>query len=326
MKWIVMMMVVLMALSSARGAELSAAEKRAVNDANEYVMRGNQFVEKNSLPRAKSEYERALKMFPKHLDALYNLAVVCEKLKQMDEAIGHYKRYLELMPNDADVWTQLGVRYDEGNQRAEAKQAYEKALACDANFGRAHHNLGVLLKEDGEMEAAQKHLETFVNLEEKAGRRNGDAYYSLGVCHFAQGKLPEAKRLLQKALDDDPSVPYYNNAMGDIYAAGKDFEAALVCYKKAIAKDDKYAHAYSGMGDAYRNLKQAADAAKAYEKALQLRPDYHLIHFKLGLLHEESAPATAIKHFEKYLASGKKLEFAKDARERIEKLKQPKKQ
>lgn len=321
-----LMIVMVMAACVARGQELSAAEKRTLNEANEYVGRGNAFMEKNSTARAKTEYERALKIFPKHLDALYNLAVACEKLKQFDEAVNAYKRYLELKPNDADVWTQLGVRHEENNQRAEAKAAYEKALASDPDFGRAHHNLGVLLKETGEMDAAQKHLETFVRLEEKAGRRNGDAYYSLGVFFFTLGKLPDAKRFLQKALDQDPSIPYYNNAMGDIYAAGRDFEAALVCYKKAVDKDDKYVFAYSGMGDAYRQLKQPDKAVKAYEKALQLRPDYHLIQFKLGLLYEESSPTVAIIHFEKYLASGKNLEFATATKEKIEKLKQPKKQ
>ncbi len=322
---IIMMVVALMALCAARGEELTEADKRAVSEANEYFVRGNEFMERNSLPRAKAEYQRALRIFPRHPNALYNLAVACEKLNQPDEAISTYKRYLELKPNDADVWTQLGVRYDEKNQRIEAQAAYEKALASDPDFGRAHHNYGILLKEAGKMDEAQKHLETFVQLEEKAGRHNGDAYYSLGVLHLTRGRLPEAKRFLQKALDEDPSIPYYNNAMGDIYAAGKDLEAALVCYRKAVDKDEKYAPAYSGMGDAYRQLKQADRADKAYRQALQLRPDYHLIYFKLGLLNEESDPATAIKHFEKYLTSGKNLEFEKPAKEKIEKLKRPSK-
>lgn len=309
-----------------RAQALSAADKHAIEEANEFVSRGNLFMEKNSHARAKVEYEKALKIFPRHLDALYNLAVAFERLNQNDDAIATYRRYLDLKPDEADVWTQLGVRYDETGKHADAQAAYEKALALNPDFGRAHHNLGVLLKEQGRLDAAQKHLETFVRLEEKrGGEQNGDAYYSLGGLYLQMGKLKEAKQMLQKALDVDPSIPYYNNAMGDAYMAEKDYGAALVCYRKAADKDEKYAPAYSGMGDAHRLLKETDKALKAYQKALELRPDYNLINFKLGLLYADTNPAQAIKHLEKYLASGKNPEFQKEAKEKIEQLKQTKK-
>jgi Tfp pilus assembly protein PilF len=130
--------------------------------------------------------------------------------------------------------------------------------------------------------------------------------------------------LLQKSIDSDPSIPYYNNAMGDIYLAEKRPDDALVYYRKAIEKDEKYAPAYSGMGDAYRQLGDVGKAADAYRKALGLRKDYAVVHYKLGLLYEDTDPAQAIKHFENYLASGKTLEFQSEAKAKIEKLKQAK--
>jgi tetratricopeptide (TPR) repeat protein len=314
----------LLIATSLMAADLSDADKHAVAEANKFVERANQFVHDSSLPRAKSEYLKALKIFPKHLDALYNLAIVCEKLGQNDEAVEHFQRYLEIRPNDADVWTQLGVRYDETGKKAEAQAAYEKALAINPDFGLAHHNLGVLLKEQGKFDAAQQHLLTFVKLEEAAGRQNGDAYYSLGNLYLARGQIKDAKLALQKALDADPTVPYYNNAMGDVYLAEKQVDLAISAYRKALEKDPKYAPAYSGLGDAYRQQGDREKAAEAYRKALDLRRDYPIVHYKLGLLFEDTNPAEAIKHFENYLASGKNLEFQTEARTRIEKLKQAK--
>jgi tetratricopeptide (TPR) repeat protein len=301
--------------------ELSERDKHAVAEADKFVERGNQFEKNGSLPRAKAEYQKALKAFPRHLDALYNLAIACEKLNQRDEAIETYKRYLEIKLGDADVWTQLGVLDDVSGQKAEAQAAYEKALAINPKFGRAQNNLGVLLEEQGKLDDAQKHLEAFVQIEEQAGRPNGDACYSLGCLYLARGRVKDAKILLQKALDDDPSIPYYNNAMGDVYLAEKRPDLALVHYKKAVEKNEKYALPYSGMGDAYRQLKDTDKAAQAYRKALELRPDYALVHYKLGLLYEDSNPGEAIKGFEKYLASGKNLEFQKEATEKLHKLK-----
>ena len=64
------------------------------------------------------------------------------------------------------------------------------------------------------------------------------------------------------------------------------------------------------------------EAAESYRKALELRSDYGLVHYKLGLLYEDNQPAEAIKEFEKYLASGKNTgEFVTEAKSKIEKLK-----
>lgn len=303
----------------------SDSDKHAVAEANKFVERGNRFEKDGSLARAKTEYQKALKIYPRHLDALYNLAIVCEGLNQKDEAIETYKKYLEIKPDDADAWTQLGVLYDQSGKKTEAEIAYEKALAANPKFGRAHHNLGVLLEEMGRLDDAQQHLETFLKIEEDGGRPTADAFYSLGCLYLARGRTKDAKLLLQKSLDDDPSVSYYNNAMGDVYLSEKQPDVALVYYNKAIQKDWKYAPAYSGIGDAYRQLKNVEKAAQAYGRALDMRPDYAMVHYKLGLLYEEAKPAEAIKHFEKYLSSGKNLELQKDAADRLDKLKQAKK-
>ena len=308
-------------MATAHAADAAGPDKGALVEANKFFERGNKFVESGSLPRAKQEYEKALKIYPKHLDVLYNLGVVCERLGQKGEAIDQYKRYLEIKADDADVWTQIGVLYDETGGKKEARTAYEKALTVNPKFGRAHHNLGVLLKEEGDLKAAEEHLATFVKLEEAAGRQNGDAYYSLGILYLQELREKDAKMLLQKAIDIDPSVPHFNNAMGDIYLVEKRPDLSIIYYQKAIEKDPKYALAYSGLGDAYAQLKERDKAVTAYHKALDLRPDYALVYYKLGLLYQDDKPAEAIKQFEKYLESGKSIQYRDEVAAKIEALK-----
>src|SRR5579863_6844108 len=114
---------------SARAADAGAQDKGAIAEATKYFDRANKFVESGSLPRAKQEYEKAIKLYPKYLDAYYNLGVVCEKLGQKGGAIDEYKKYLEIKADDADVWNQIGVLYDETGSKMEARDAYGKALA-----------------------------------------------------------------------------------------------------------------------------------------------------------------------------------------------------
>ncbi len=298
------------------------AQTEIPESARKLFERGNEFVKKASLPRAKVEYLKALKAHPPFKDALYNLAVVCEQLGQPDEAVTYYRQYLELSPTSADVWTQLGVLCDTTGRKAEAEAAYRKALEGNPKFGRAHHNLGVLLEEQKQYAEARTHLENFVKLEEAAGRKNGDAYFSLGVFHLHRGRVREAKMLLQKSLDIDPTVVHYNNAMGDVYLAEKNPEVAAIHYRKAIEKDAKFALAYSGLGDTCRQLGQVESASENYRKALELRADYDVVHYKLGLLYEEKQPAEAIKHFEKYLQSGTNLQYQDEVQSKLTVLKQ----
>jgi tetratricopeptide (TPR) repeat protein len=292
-------------------------EPRGLAEANKFAARGNQFAQKSSLTRAKVEYEKALKVFPGHLDALYNLAVVCDRLGQKEDALKHYRHYVELRPNDADVWTQIGVIHDEAGRRTQAWAAYEKAIAADSKFARAYHNLGVSLKEDGQFAEAERNLAQFVKLEEEADLPAGDGYYSLGILYLETQRVKDGKLLLQKALDADPSVPHYNNAMGDVYLVEHEPALAITSYNKALEKDAQYAPAHSGLGDAYAQLGQRDKAAAAYRRALELRSDYAIVHFKLGKLFEATDPATAIKHFENYLKSGKNPQFQGEARARV---------
>jgi tetratricopeptide (TPR) repeat protein len=308
-------------VSIAKAEDTSTQDKAAISEANKFVERGNRFVQGGSLSRAKQEYEKAVKTYPKHLDALYNLAITCERLGQKGEAIDDYKRYLAIKGNDPDAWTQLGLLYDDVGSKDDARHAYEKALEADPKFGRAHHNLGVLLKEQGDLKGAEMHLTTFVKLEEEAGHQNGDAYYSLGILYLQELRDKEAKAAIQKAIDIDPSVPYFNNALGDIYLFEKQPDLSIVCYQKAIEKDPKYALAYSGLGDAYAQMKDRDKALGSYRKALELRPDYALVYYKLGLLYEDNNPAQAIKQFEKYLQSGKTPQYRDEVAAKIEALK-----
>jgi superkiller protein 3 len=299
-----------------------ANDPQAAAEANKFVERGNEFVQKNSLPRAKAEYQRALREFPGHVDALYNLAIVQERLGETNAAVATYQRYLELKPAEADVWTQLGLLHEAAGDKTAAAADYRKAIAGNPQFSRAHHNLGVLLQEQGATDEARQHLQTVVQLAEQAGQPNGDAYYSLAVLELGQLRVKEAKQLLQKALNVDPSVPWYNNAMGDVYLLEKQPGMALAHYEKAVEKDPKNAVYYSGLGEARAAQGDRVKAVAAYRKALELRPDYAVVHFKLGLLYEATEPVTAIKEFESYLVSAKNTSHKEDVSQRLAKLKE----
>jgi tetratricopeptide (TPR) repeat protein len=79
------------------------------------------------------------------------------------------------------------------------------------------------------------------------------------------------------------------------------------------------------MGDVHAARAEIEKATASYRKALEIRPDYAVVHYKLGRLLEETDPAGAIKHFENYQQSGKNLQYSDDVQQRLESLREKQK-
>ncbi len=149
-------------------------------------------------------------------------------------------RYMEkavvLLPNNSKVQSNLGLLYESQNDKVHARQAYEKALSIDSNNPLVLNNLAYLLTGDGGdldlalsyARSAKEKLPEFVEISDTIGwiylKKNllTDAAYEFQLAaskapgnaeyryHFAmalnrQGKLKEATRECQAAMDDNPA-------------------------------------------------------------------------------------------------------------------------
>jgi len=79
-----------------------------------------------------------------------------------------------------------------------------------------------------------------------------------------------------------------------LYAKGlpllwkEDYDKALSYFEEAVKKDSLYANAYFLIGYCNAQLGRYPDAFDAYKKAIQIRPDFVLAHFFLGLIYSEA--------------------------------------
>jgi len=88
--------------------------------------------------------------------------------------------------------------------------------------------------------------------------------------HYRGGRLAEAVKAYNQALQIDPENPVAWNNKGLILAVAGNFDEALKCHMKAVELDSGHVDAISNVGMAHTKLENYDEAMKWYDKALAL--------------------------------------------------------
>ena len=283
---------------------LSGDRLRDLRRANTRVERGNEFMRQGLERSAEREYEAALNLFPEHVDALYNLAVVYTKTGRKDEAKGAYERLVRIHPGSADARTALGDLHAEAGEAAKAEGLYRDAIEANPRFGRAYNNLGFLLQKQGRRQEATEAFAKYAELEGRKEKPDPYAFYNLGCALLEAGEPSRAKESLLKAADLLPDDHLVNNALGNVYVVQGLYTQALLRFRRAQQAEPEYPPVWEGLGDVYAARNEPERAIEMYRHALRLREDYPGVHFKLGNLLRARDPAGALLHFRAYLRYG----------------------
>ncbi len=85
------------------------------------------FGEKREYVKAIENYDRALELDPKYLDAWYNKGLALSNLKKYEEALTCYDRALELDPKYLEAWNNKGQLLKQLGRKDEAEKCFQKA-------------------------------------------------------------------------------------------------------------------------------------------------------------------------------------------------------
>jgi tetratricopeptide (TPR) repeat protein len=113
--------------------------------------------------------------------------------------------------------------------------------------------------------------------------------------------LDAAIACYRKALALDPKNAAAHNNLGSVLCDGKrDYDAAIACFRAVITLDPKYATAHNNLGNALRNKGQADEAIACYRQAIALDPKDATAHNNLGsVLQDKGQLDEAIACFHK---------------------------
>ena len=142
------------------------------------------------------EFQRAVWLNPRAIDAHYNLGATLDRLGRFDQAVASFRRCLRLSPR----WAQ------------------------------ARANLGVSLANLGDCEQAEKELRHALRLAPKAV----EIHYSLGNALASQAKWDEALRAFQRALALRADFAQAHYGAGNVLRQQEQYHEALAAYDRAL--------------------------------------------------------------------------------------------
>ena len=151
-----------------------------------------------NLDNAIAQYKAALKLNPKHLDAMFRLGWVDVQARQYDDAIATFQRYLKATNNSVQGYNNLALAYEAAGRFEDAEQNYKAGIARDPQFQGCRLNYGLMLARRGQVDPAIAQLSAVL--------APAAVHYNLGSVCEQQGRTEEAKAYYRKALELDPKL------------------------------------------------------------------------------------------------------------------------
>jgi tetratricopeptide (TPR) repeat protein len=237
--------------------------------ANQLFAQGLQLHSQGQLEQAMAAYEQALKLAPRHFQALHHVGIGAFQMGDPGLAEHFIRSALAINPDVAEAHSNLGNALKEQQLFEDALQSYEAALALQADDADTYYNRGVVLQ------ALQRREEALDSYERALALNPGDeqAWNNRAVVLKDLGRYEAALESVDRVLALNARNVQALSNRGNILNDCGDAEAALGAYERALELFPDYAEAWYNRGRALQSLERQEDAVQSYGKALALNPN-----------------------------------------------------
>jgi tetratricopeptide (TPR) repeat protein len=250
---------------------------------------------RGDLEAAESSYESLLKLAP-HLGPAYNnLGAFYLRQKEYKKAVEVLERGLKVDPKMSSASALLGISLYEMGDYNSARHPLEVALRANPKDDNAELFLANDLIKMNDWDAAATHLRQIVQRQPN----NQEVWYLLGKVHM---KLSEAA--LGKLNEIDPNSIWVHEVSGEIMESMKNYDGALIEYKKAVELAPQQPGFHYALGNAYWSLQSWDAATQEFKQELAIDPSNCMSQWKLGniVLEQHQDFNEALDHVNKALA------------------------
>ena len=245
--------------------EAKAALAKNADDPVAHLNAGVVLLGMRKLDAAKFEFQESIRSKPDYALAYVNLAGLLDDLRDHQGAVAMYKKAIALQPNDVNAHYNLGVSYGEMRDYVSAIREYREAKRLDPSRLDVRQNLGSALMHS-DPGAAITELRELAAL----APDYPVCHRCLGSALSRVGRMQEAEKEFRIAMSQDPADPGVHVQVGGIREFEKNYDAALVEYRKAAALNDP--EAYGKIGRVLLLKKDFPAAIKTLRQAEQFEP------------------------------------------------------
>jgi len=264
---------------------------------------------RGDLAAAVANYESLLQMAPRLGPAYNNLGSLYLRQREYKKAADVLEKGLKIDPKMFSAAALLGIsRYEMGDY-AGARAPLEAALRGNPQDNNAELILANDLIKLGELDLAANHL---TRLSERQPR-NQEIWYLLGKVHMTL-----SEQALSKLNEIDANSVWAHEISGEIMESMKNYDGALMEYKKAVEMAPEQAGTHYMLGNAYWSLSMWEAATEQFRAELVNAPMNCQAQWKLGniVLEQHASSEEALADVEKALALCPKLMAARVDRAR----------
>jgi tetratricopeptide (TPR) repeat protein len=223
-----------------------------------YVYRGDKYYKQNQPQKAIGAYLKALKYYPGHYKARYNLASIYVSYEDYYAALDSYEKALEIKP------TLINARIDYAIVLSEATFNYDKAIE--------EYNKAIELK------PKWVYIPFVVNVKNTYKHNRGVAYYNLGLAWRGKSLLAgertfKSRQYLENAVEAYENAlklkktyqGYYN--LGIVHHLLRNSNQAGYNYCEAIEIEPLNYEAHYNLAILLKDMRNYTDSMSEFQKA-----------------------------------------------------------
>ncbi len=206
-----------------------------------------------------TKYESILKVAPRLGAAYNNLGMLYFQQHDYRQAIVVLEKGLAVDPKMASAAALLGIAFYETGDYGKARARLEVALRSNPKDNNAELFLANDLIKLGDLQAAARHLEELARREPN----DQEVFYLLGEVY-----MQLSEKALTRLNTIDPNSVYVHEMSGEIMESMKNYDGAVVEYKKAVEIAPQQAGTHYKLGNTYWLLGEWDAAVKELQAEL----------------------------------------------------------
>jgi tetratricopeptide (TPR) repeat protein len=262
------------------------------------------------LATAIARYQEIIKLAPRLGPAYNNLGALYFKQRDFRDAAETLERGLKVDPRMASASALLGISLFQMAEYQKAKAPLEATVKANPSDINAQFFLVNDLTKLGDFEGAAIHLRQIVNKQPA----NQHAWYLLGKVY-----MQLSQQALGKINEIDSNSVWAHEISAELMESMKNYDGAIVEWKKAIDAAPKLPGVHFKLGDLYWSLSQWDNATEQFEIEQHIDPGNCMVDWKLGdiLMRKSVQPEQALAREDKALSACPNLFEARADRARL---------